>query len=162
MESLSTSSPRTLAKPADGFSRPTRVFISVDLPDPLGPRSPRTSPRLTLSDTSFNATLYPYILRRWVTSTAGSVNAIASSRLFRRNEVSANPLYRKKEGADQLPARNSWSCWSLSWWGLARSRCHPHIGGLPLSHQEGEERILAIAITANRPSCDSVRRWVCV
>ena len=45
--SFTTSSPNTLALPPLGESSPHKIRISVDLPEPLGPNSPYTMPRVT-------------------------------------------------------------------------------------------------------------------
>src|SRR4051812_29239140 len=41
----STSSPRRTIRPSSGFWKPEMILISVDLPAPLSPSSPSTSPR---------------------------------------------------------------------------------------------------------------------
>src|ERR1700682_2022901 len=50
-----TSSPKTFAQPALGRSRVTRMRIVVVLPAPLGPSSPKTSPRCTWKPTPARA-----------------------------------------------------------------------------------------------------------
>ena len=37
----------TVMRPRVGYSRPSSIFTVVDLPEPFGPSSPNTSPRLT-------------------------------------------------------------------------------------------------------------------
>lgn len=53
--------------PALGVVSAVRIFIVVDLPAPLGPSSPRTSPGITLRDTFFTATsvLFADLVERW-------------------------------------------------------------------------------------------------
>src|SRR2546426_2650059 len=65
--SFSTSCPRTITVPEVGFKSPTRVFISVDLPDPLGPRRPLTSPAATDRLRSLTARIDPYAFLKWET-----------------------------------------------------------------------------------------------
>src|SRR5690242_14551761 len=43
-ERSSTSSPLTTSRPASGFWKPEMILISVDLPAPLSPSRPSTSP----------------------------------------------------------------------------------------------------------------------
>src|SRR5689334_10517325 len=43
-ERSSTSSPLTISRPSSGFWKPERILISVDLPAPLSPSRPSTSP----------------------------------------------------------------------------------------------------------------------
>jgi signal transduction histidine kinase len=50
--------------------------IVVDLPEPLGPTKPVTSPGCTENDRSSTATVRPYVLRRPRTSIAGVVAAV--------------------------------------------------------------------------------------
>src|SRR6516164_7778665 len=46
-------------EPASGRSMPMISFITVDLPEPFGPMSPRISPPLTVKPTSLTATRPP-------------------------------------------------------------------------------------------------------
>ena len=41
--------------PAEGGMKPVIIRIVVDLPAPLGPRKPRTSPFSTVNETPFTA-----------------------------------------------------------------------------------------------------------
>src|SRR5699024_10390007 len=50
--------------PEFGFSIPMISFITVDFPDPFGPRSPRISPPLISNPTPLTATLPPNLLIR--------------------------------------------------------------------------------------------------
>ena len=54
-----TSSPSTKSEPSVGRSAPQRIFRSVDLPAPLSPTRPTTSPRLTSMSTSCSAARLP-------------------------------------------------------------------------------------------------------
>src|SRR5712691_1948462 len=57
--SSTTSSPETLAVPADGRRYPVSIRRMVVFPEPLGPRRPMTSPPPTSSDTPSTASLGP-------------------------------------------------------------------------------------------------------
>src|SRR5438094_9455517 len=57
--SSTTSSPETLAVPADGRRYPVSIRRMVVFPEPLGPRRPMTSPPPTPSDTPSTASLGP-------------------------------------------------------------------------------------------------------
>jgi hypothetical protein len=52
------------AVPLVGVTKPASIFIVVDLPAPLGPRKPSTSPLATLKDTSSTAVKAPKRLLR--------------------------------------------------------------------------------------------------
>src|SRR5690348_2083540 len=69
------SAPQTTAVPALGARKPVIIFMVVDLPAPLGPRKPSTSPRRTASDTSSTARIGPKCLVRWRTDTISSGDA---------------------------------------------------------------------------------------
>src|SRR5437773_9512260 len=47
--------PKTSMCPLVGCSKPSSILTVVDLPEPFGPRSPNTSPRLTSKSTSSTA-----------------------------------------------------------------------------------------------------------
>lgn len=55
--SLTTSRPKTVICPPSGMSRVAISRMSVDLPLPLGPSTPKISPRRTLNETLFTATV---------------------------------------------------------------------------------------------------------
>jgi hypothetical protein len=63
-----TSTPLMRTEPASGRSIPMMSFITVDLPDPFGPISPRISPARTASAMSLTATRPPKRLVRPLTS----------------------------------------------------------------------------------------------
>src|SRR3954469_20034415 len=52
-------------RPALGGMKPVIMRIVVDLPAPLGPRKPSTSPRSTLNEMSSTARFAPNVLTRW-------------------------------------------------------------------------------------------------
>src|SRR5271165_3943799 len=61
--------PQMIAVPEVGATKPVIIFIVVDLPAPLGPRKPKTSPRATANDTSSTALSAPKCLTRcWISS----------------------------------------------------------------------------------------------
>src|SRR5690606_23354699 len=49
------SQPKMLAEPEVGARKPVSIFMVVDLPAPLGPRKPSTSPGWTLNDSASTA-----------------------------------------------------------------------------------------------------------
>ncbi len=65
-----TSTPSMRTWPAFGRSMPMMSFITVDLPEPFGPISPRISPGAMLSDMFFTATRPPKRLVRPDTSSS--------------------------------------------------------------------------------------------
>src|SRR5207342_684735 len=67
-ESFWTSCPYTLAVPSLGVRKPAIIFIVVDLPAPLGPSRPSTSPGSTLKLIPSTAVSRPYRLRRALAS----------------------------------------------------------------------------------------------
>src|SRR5882672_2849291 len=69
---LTTFFPSTLADPLVGESKPARIFIVVDLPAPLGPMNPKTSPASSRSVSASNATSEPYrLVKAFVAIAAG-------------------------------------------------------------------------------------------
>src|SRR5687767_14299520 len=58
------SKPPTVTLPSVGGINPVIIRIEVDLPAPLGPRNPSTSPRSTEKDTPSTARLGPKVLTR--------------------------------------------------------------------------------------------------
>src|SRR6266850_1444437 len=67
MGAVTTSWPPTLTFPSDGGMNPVIIRIVVDLPAPLGPRKPNTSPRSTVKEILFTASLGPKALDRFST-----------------------------------------------------------------------------------------------
>ncbi len=65
--------PPTSAAPSSGASNPRITRIVVDLPAPLGPTKPVTSPGRTTKDRPSTATVRPYRLRNPRTSIDGSM-----------------------------------------------------------------------------------------
>src|SRR5262252_7785177 len=53
--------------PDVGGMKPVTMRMVVDLPAPFGPRKPSTSPRSTVNETSFTASLVPNALVRFST-----------------------------------------------------------------------------------------------
>src|SRR5271155_48268 len=65
-----------LAVPEVGVMKPASMRMVVDLPAPLGPRKPSTSPRATLKDTLSTAVKLPKrLVRPLMTISGGSVSA---------------------------------------------------------------------------------------
>src|SRR6185503_7200542 len=48
-----------------GCRKPATIFMVVDLPAPLGPRNPSTSPRSTVKETSSTAWIWPNHFVKW-------------------------------------------------------------------------------------------------
>ena len=61
--SLHGSPPSRSAVPESARSRPSRTRIAVDLPEPLGPKKPWTSPRLTSRSRPSKAAVFPNVFR---------------------------------------------------------------------------------------------------
>src|SRR5690349_21225537 len=71
------SCPQMTAVPLLGARKPVIIFIVVDLPAPLGPRKPRTSPRPKSKDTSSTAVTGPNDLVRCRTSIISSMAVVS-------------------------------------------------------------------------------------
>src|SRR3981081_3595773 len=71
--------PQIIAVPAVGARNPVIIFIVVDLPAPLGPRKPSTSPAGTLNEISSTAIRGPKFLTRLQIS---SISPSPEGRLF--------------------------------------------------------------------------------
>src|SRR5579859_3423072 len=69
------SAPQTTAVPELGARKPVIIFMVVDLPAPLGPRKPNTSPRFTERETSSTARIGPKCFVRWRTEIISSARA---------------------------------------------------------------------------------------
>src|SRR3954462_5347662 len=74
-ERSSVSSPRTYSLPSSGFWKPEMILISVDLPAPLSPSSPSTSPFLRCMLTSRSAVTGPKRLATFSTRRTSSDTA---------------------------------------------------------------------------------------
>src|SRR3954447_14677365 len=74
-ERSSVSSPRTYSVPSSGFWKPEMILISVDLPAPLSPSSPSTSPFLRCMLTSRSAVTGPKRLATFSTRRTSSDTA---------------------------------------------------------------------------------------
>src|SRR5262245_15021591 len=73
---LTTSCPATWAVPAVGSTSVHSILMVVDLPAPLGPRKPNTSPAATSKSTPRTASISPYRLANPATEiTAASVTS---------------------------------------------------------------------------------------
>src|SRR6516165_1125878 len=65
-----TSRPSKCTVPEVGCRSPVRQLKNVDLPAPLGPMSPRTSPALTATDASSTALKAPNAIVTWRASSS--------------------------------------------------------------------------------------------
>src|SRR6185369_10500866 len=75
---------------------PHSMRMVVDLPAPFGPSTPKISPRLTCSDTSFTATSDPKRRdsERVSMMTSGGVMSLASCQLHEGRHAGAQLLFR--------------------------------------------------------------------
>src|SRR3954451_5114442 len=87
----STSSPLTISRPSSGFWKPEMILISVDLPAPLSPSSPSTSPLRRCTLMSRSAVTGPKRLEMCSTRSTSS-EARASSAVTIRSSAKAAPL----------------------------------------------------------------------
>src|SRR4051795_602794 len=71
-------SPRRVIRPESGFSKPQMIFMRVDLPAPLSPSSPSTSPLRRCRLTSRSAVTGPKRLEMCSTRRTSSVSATAA------------------------------------------------------------------------------------
>src|SRR4051794_38946984 len=90
-EPSSTSSPLTISRPSVGFWKPEMIFMSVDLPAPLSPSRPRTSPWRRCRLMSRRAVTGPNRLETCSTRSTSSC-ARASSGVTMRSSATAAPL----------------------------------------------------------------------
>src|ERR1035437_8608497 len=82
---LPTSKPATVARPEVGFSSPQSMRMVVDLPAPLGPRNPNTSPFLTERSIRSTATKPPNLFTRLSNTTEFSCSDMA--RILAANRI---------------------------------------------------------------------------
>src|SRR5271167_96198 len=106
-----TSSPATRASPEVGGSSVVSIRTSVVLPAPLGPSSPKTSPRSTSNVTSLTAVKLPKRLQRSLVVIAAEPGSILTprERYFCGHSgfqfaFGLQHLHLDVEGADVLPA----------------------------------------------------------
>src|SRR3954453_14989755 len=90
-ERSSTSSPLTTSRPSSGFWKPEMILISVDLPAPLSPSSPSTSPLRRCTLMSRSAVTGPKRLEMCSTRSTSS-EARASSAVRIRSSAKGAPL----------------------------------------------------------------------
>src|SRR5438094_7153696 len=89
--------PQITAVPLVGARKPVIIFIVVDLPAPLGPRNPSTSPSGTLNDTSSTAVSGPNFLTR-----------LRISSMPRRSKSQVGNDHSKQPIAPELGRIGSW------------------------------------------------------
>src|ERR1700757_1600332 len=86
--------PQIIAVPAVGARKPVIIFIVVDLPAPLGPRKPSTSPTGTVNEMSSTALSGPKCLTRCrISSIAGWSPIVFSQPMLPSVEI-AERLYQ--------------------------------------------------------------------
>src|SRR5690242_5310427 len=90
-ERSSTSSPLTTSRPASGFWKPETILMSVDLPAPLSPSSPSTSPLRRCRLMSRSAVTGPKRLATFSTRRTSS-SARDSAAVTIRSSGTAAPL----------------------------------------------------------------------
>src|SRR4051794_10905399 len=95
--SVATSKPTTVALPPVGSRIPQSMRMVVDLPAPFGPRTPKISPRSTVSETSRTATRRPKVRDRFSVFTMAPRS---SARLRRHIPVQGGE--RRRAGVEQL------------------------------------------------------------
>src|SRR4051794_19688204 len=89
-ELSSTSSPLTISRPSVGFWKPEMIFMSVDLPAPLSPSRPRTSPRRRCRLMSRRAVTGPNRLETFSTRRTSSSARAASGETMRSSATAAS------------------------------------------------------------------------
>src|ERR671922_142579 len=87
----SVSSPLTISRPSSGFWKPEMILMSVDLPAPLSPSRPSTSPRRKCRLMSRSAVTGPKRLATCSTRSTSS-DARASSGDTTRSSATAAPF----------------------------------------------------------------------
>src|SRR5881628_3773249 len=99
------SNPPTVTVPADGGMKPVIMRMVVDLPAPLGPRNPSTSPLPTSKETPSTARFDPKDLLRFSTLITGPLQNTYTDRHWlaevpcpgRRNRILAQPGFGHKQ-----------------------------------------------------------------
>src|SRR5215471_9697608 len=102
--SLHGSPPSRRAVPASALSRPSRTRIVVDLPAPLGPRKPCTSPAATSRSSPSSARVAPKVLTRPLTSIASTPGIVHLVHEFVNllNSLYANRVVRDEEAVGRF------------------------------------------------------------
>src|SRR3954462_13118160 len=96
--------PPPVTLPEVGGMKPVTMRMVVDLPAPLGPRKPRTSPRSTVKVTSSTARLAPNVLTRFSIRIMAFIRGAADQRSDRVHFLGSRPgwfkgaNYRRIEG----------------------------------------------------------------
>src|SRR5216117_2628286 len=88
--------PSTHASPDVGVARPSSSFTAVVLPAPLGPRNPKTEPRVTVSVSPSRAVTRRYRLTR----SAAAIGASAWTSM--RAEPTRTPLPQSVHERDEV------------------------------------------------------------
>ncbi len=71
-----TSMPSRVASPEVGSSSPQSMRITVDLPEPFGPRKPKIAPRGIWKETESTAVNFPNLRVRLRTAMAGAAGVL--------------------------------------------------------------------------------------
>src|SRR5262245_53300522 len=98
------SSPSSRISPAFGSSAPDRTWTSVDLPAPLSPTRPTTSPRCISSDSSLTAWIAPKVLvmpRRLSSAMGRSAPGEAAADAAERDGNDQQPAGKQVLGEDR-------------------------------------------------------------
>src|SRR5438094_533857 len=93
---VAMSKPTTVPEPPLGSKMPHSMRMVVDLPAPLGPSTPKISPRLTCRDTSFTAVSEPKRRdsERVSMMISGAVTSLAPRQLHEGRHPGAQLLFR--------------------------------------------------------------------
>src|ERR1043166_6760961 len=86
------SQPPTVTVPSEGGMKPVIMRMVVDLPAPLGPRKPRTSPRATVKEILLTANFELKALVRFWTRIKDLLSPALSSKGGEGEQVSVRPL----------------------------------------------------------------------
>src|SRR5437763_12377731 len=150
--SLVTSRPSTVARPASGRTRVTRMRNSVVFPAPSGPMKPNRSPVAISSATSFTATVSPNRLTSpsMVTAlVAGGIMADSSSVLPRRTRLIAGIHVRTVNCRHACLEAN-----------VGRHADLHDPTGIGHAHLHGVHEILSFVARLNRRRCElGLRRY---
>src|ERR1700755_2722455 len=88
-------------RPLVGGMKPVTMRMVVDLPAPLGPRKPRTSPRSTAKVRSFTATFTPNAFVRFSTLITAFLLRALTPGLFCAQISSARETFNRRSAASR-------------------------------------------------------------
>src|SRR6185503_3033424 len=102
-----TSKPPTVTRPALGGMKPVIMRMVVDLPAPLGPRKPSTSPRSTVNEMPSTARLGPKAFTRLsILIISESAAGFKDCGLQSRRRFSHKPKEQDHEDVRKIPGRH--------------------------------------------------------